>query len=147
MSQPLERVSDQLVTEQNPPRYDLDGMDSARCAALHNAILEHGWTTSGRTTEDFWENTRTWWEIHEQAPETSRLHPSLCTFLQHARIVPLEYEPETSFFWNVVGLHHPTSFFSGPGSSMFENGDLILTLYASHEKLAGTPDGLLCVKF
>lgn len=145
MSQPLERVADQLVSEDNLPRYDLDGMDSDRCAALHNAILEHGWTASGRTTEDFLSHTRTWWQVHGEAPEASRLHISLRTFLKNARIVPRECQPETSFFYNVGGLHHPSSFFTGPGSSMFEDTDMILTLYNSHEKLAGTPDGLLCV--
>lgn len=118
-------------------------MDSDRCVALHNAILEHGWLESGRTAETFATSTRTWWEVHGDSEEVERLHPSLRAFLQGARIVPRDCQPETSLFCNVHGLHHPGSLFSGPGSSMFEDPDMTLTLYATHEKLAGTPDGML----
>lgn len=47
MSTPLERVQHLLVTPNNPPR-ELEALDSSRCVALHNAILEHAWLSSGR---------------------------------------------------------------------------------------------------
>lgn len=52
MSTPLERVQHLLVTPDNPPR-NAEGLDTERCAELHNAILEHGWLSSGRSAEDF----------------------------------------------------------------------------------------------
>lgn len=145
MSLALERVTEHLVTESNPPRHDLDGMDSSRCIALHNAILEHGWVASGRTAEDFATSTRPWWHVYGESAEVGRFHPSLRTFLEGARVVPGDYRPETSLFYNVRGLHHPETMFAGPGSSMFDDADMVLTLYDTHEVLAGTPDGLLCV--
>ena len=38
MSGPLDRAQTLLVTPDNPPRDNIDGMDSERCAALHNAV-------------------------------------------------------------------------------------------------------------
>lgn len=52
MSTPLERVQHLLVTPDNPPA-DTEELDFQRCVELHNAILEHGWLSSGRSAEDF----------------------------------------------------------------------------------------------
>lgn len=35
-----------LVSDENPAREEGD-LDYKRCAALHNAIVKHGWTASG----------------------------------------------------------------------------------------------------
>jgi hypothetical protein len=42
MSFAIVRVQEFKVTTENPPRDDLDGLDYQRCAALHNATVEHG---------------------------------------------------------------------------------------------------------
>lgn len=143
MALPLDRVAAQLVTDDNPPDYDVNGMDTDRCVALHNAILEHGWIASGRSAADFEANTRTWWTEYGASTDVGRLHPSLRAFLTQARVVPYGYQPDTSFFFNVRGLLVPSRFWEGPASSIFEDENMILTLYYSHEKLAGTPDGML----
>lgn len=59
MAGPLDRVVHLLVTPDHPPRDHVDGMDSDRCAALHNATYEYGWINSGRTAESFIEQTTT----------------------------------------------------------------------------------------
>lgn len=40
-------------------------MDRERCAALYNAILEHGWLICGRSTDDFHHESQTWATITE----------------------------------------------------------------------------------
>lgn len=63
--EPLERVAHLLVTRGNRP-LELDGMDSERCIALHNAIFEHGWIKSGRDAADFYAKSNSW-SIHRAA--------------------------------------------------------------------------------
>lgn len=87
MSAPLQRVVNILVSPSNPPREDLDGMDSQRCTELHNAIFEHGWICSGRAPEEFYAESQTW-EGHYARGAWDRFHPSVQAFLSGARVLP-----------------------------------------------------------
>jgi hypothetical protein len=86
MSSAIERVQVFKVTTENPPRDDLDGLDYQRCAALHNAIVEHGWTRSGRSLDAM--PRTTWWDVQNDNPERdatiSLLHRSIVEFLNLA---------------------------------------------------------------
>lgn len=77
MSTPLERVQHLLVTPQNPPR-EIEELDFQRCVKLHNAILEHGWLSSGRSVEDFQSQCTPYYEraaeeIDEKCSASSKL--------------------------------------------------------------------------
>jgi hypothetical protein len=48
----IARARDFKLTPENPPRDDIDCLDFQRCAALHNGVLEHGWTSSDRSLDD-----------------------------------------------------------------------------------------------
>nr|OQO32128.1 hypothetical protein B0A51_00971 [Rachicladosporium sp. CCFEE 5018] len=71
-----------MVTHEHPPREDVDGMDHARCAALHNAILKHGWVTSGRDAADFDRIARPLIDIESDSDRDA--HPSVRAFLATA---------------------------------------------------------------
>jgi hypothetical protein len=108
-----------LVTPDNPPR-QTEGLDTERCAELHNAILEHGWLSSGRSAGAF----------------QSQCTPSLKAFFQAARAV----QPGINgfnFFYNVSGLD--CAF--GWHDYYTEDEDRVLTLYTVSEGLYSKPDG------
>ncbi|KAH0046111.1 hypothetical protein KCU78_g137, partial [Aureobasidium melanogenum] len=72
-----------LVSNDNPAREEGD-LDYERCAALHNAIVKHGWTASGRSPDNppmvtAWEKDPDGWE-----QDIDRLHPSMVEFLKRA---------------------------------------------------------------
>ncbi|KAK7936656.1 uncharacterized protein PG986_015094 [Apiospora aurea] len=133
----LPSINDQLVTPDNPPRTDLDGMDYARCNALHNYLVESclaadadGWfdpaAAEGRNA--------TYFSTHGDAAEAvrPRLHPSLAAFLDAART------PDAPLFYFVEGMPGPDD---GDFSGLFDNEtadnedepeDSIVRLYLSH---------------
>jgi hypothetical protein len=136
MSTPLERVQHILVTPDNPPR-QTEGLDSQRCVELHNAVLEHGWLSSGRSAEDF-ESQCT--PFYERAAEVidEKCKASLKAFFQGARDVP----PGTNgfnFFYNVSGLN--CAF--GWHDYFTEEENRVLNLYTVSQGLYGDPDGLV----
>jgi len=53
-------MSEWRITIETLLRNDVSGLDHERCAALHNLIIERGWTESGRNLNDL--DSRTWWE-------------------------------------------------------------------------------------
>jgi len=138
MSAPLQRIAHLLVTPENPPRDDIDGMDSERCAALHNAIFEHGWINSGRTAESFQDHTETMFE-HLALEERQRLHPSLQAFFRKARILSRNLQ-DMNFFYNVHGLS-----LSWEKDWYDSDPNRLPTLYGAHEAMATKLDGLVCV--
>lgn len=73
------------VTPENPVRHH-DRLGYERCAALHNELLELGWTGSGRSLDDL--ETNTWFEIWGQEAEDCRvlLSDDLTAFLERAQI-------------------------------------------------------------
>jgi hypothetical protein len=136
MATPLERVQHLLVTPDNPPR-DVEGLDFQRCAELHNAILEHGWLTSGRSAEGFQSQCT---PFYERAAEVidEKCSSSLKAFFQAARNVP----PETNdfnFFYNVSVLN--CAF--GWHDCYAEEEDRVLNLYVVSNGLYDVPDGLV----
>lgn len=136
MSIPLERVQDLLVTVNNPPR-QIGGLDFERCIQLHNAILEHGWLSSGRSAEDFQTQCP---PFYERATEVidENCNESLKAFFQGARDAP----PGThrfNFFYNVSGLD--CAF--GWHGYYTEQEDRVLRLYTVSEGLFDDPDGLV----
>jgi hypothetical protein len=80
MSTPLERVQHLLVTHDNPPR-EIGDLDVERCVELHNAILEHGWLSSGRSAEDFQSQCKPFYE-HNPELFDEKCDASLKAFLQ-----------------------------------------------------------------
>jgi hypothetical protein len=136
MSTPLERVQHLLVTSQNPPR-ETEELDFERCAELHNAILEHGWLSSGRSAEDFQSQCiplyeRAAGEIDEKCSD------SLKSFFQSARDVPVGMH-RFNLFYNVSGLD--CAF--GWHDYYTEEENRVLRLYTVSEGLYGDPDGLV----
>lgn len=138
-SLPLEAVRPLMVTQENPAREDTHGMDYSRCAALHNAILQHGWLKTGRSQEEYELTARPYLEVNPQAGRN--LHPSLLAFLRTARALPLNHE--VNFFYNVCGL----TLALGNHGACFPESDQTVTLYGSHLEHASQPDGLVCVFF
>jgi hypothetical protein len=74
------RITDEL------PLRDLEDLDHERCAALHNHIVELGWTQRGLALDAL--DKRTWWECYggdaALASVTDRLDASLVSFLKAA---------------------------------------------------------------
>lgn len=136
MSTPLERVQHLLVTPDNPPR-QTDSLDFERCAELHNAILEHGWLSSGRSAEDFQSQCT---PFYERAAEVidAKCDSSLKAFFQAARDVP-PGKNDFNFFYNVSALD--CAF--GWHDYYTEDEDRALKLYTVSEGLYGDPDGLV----
>ena len=144
MSFAITSIENLKVSEENPPRDDLDGLDFQRCAALHNAIIEHGWMASGRSIQAM--PRTTWWDVHEDFPDldatTSRLHQSLIEFLKHAYHF---YEKDFNFF------HYLTSLQGAGDCERTFKEDLdysdcdhrYYTLYCTDQTHASKPDGLV----
>jgi hypothetical protein len=139
MSAPLERVQHLLVTPENPPR-DIDGLDVERCVELHNAILEHGWLSSGRSVEDFESQCP---PFYEHAPEIfdEKCNASLKAFLLGARERRSGAEGDFSFFYNVSGLI--CEF--GRHDYYIDEENRVFCLYMVGAGLYSKPDGLVYV--
>ena len=92
------------VTPENPVHYH-DRLDYERCAALHNELLELGWTGSGRSLDDL--ETNTWFEIWGQEAEDCRvlLSDDLTAFLERAQIP--KTDDDYSLFFYVYGFAPP----------------------------------------
>ncbi|KAK8850776.1 hypothetical protein PGQ11_013255 [Apiospora arundinis] len=133
----LPSIDDQLVTPNNPPRTDLNGMDHARCAALHNYLVDLclAANADGQVDPTATEGRRdTYFSTHGDAAGAvrSRLHPSLAAFLAAART------PDAPLFYFVDGMPDPDD---GDFNSLFDNEtadnedepeDSIVRLYFSH---------------
>jgi hypothetical protein len=136
MSTPLERVQHLLVTPDNPPR-QIEGLDVLRCVELHNAILEHGWLSSGRSAEDFQSQCNPFYESAAERID-EKCTASLRAFLQGARHMPPGIR-DFNFFYNVSGL---TCEFGWHDYYVPEE-NRALTLYSVSAGLSSKPDGLV----
>ncbi|KAF1364841.1 hypothetical protein EJ07DRAFT_161817 [Lizonia empirigonia] len=71
------------ISDETPLR-ELYGLDHERCAALHNYIVELGWTQRGLALDTL--DKRTWWECYggdtALASTTERLDASVVSFLK-----------------------------------------------------------------
>jgi hypothetical protein len=80
-------------------------MDVDKCVELHNKILKHGWLESGKTTEDFERDCKTWFDHWSEEADALRntLSPDLVAFLERAYVTNTDH----SFFYYVDGLWSP----------------------------------------
>ena len=136
MPTPLDRVQHLLVTPQNPPT-DTEELDSQRCVELHNAILEHGWLSSGRSAEDFQSQCTPYYERAAEKID-EKCSASLKAFFQGARAVP-PGEFHFNFFYNVSGLD--CTF--GWHDYYTEEENRIFRYYIESQGLYGHTDGLV----
>ncbi|ROV98380.1 hypothetical protein VMCG_07194 [Cytospora schulzeri] len=124
-----EDVDSLLVTETNPARSD-GTMDYARCAALHNYIVQYGWLADDRSLTDL--PRTTYWEANSEESEASERHvdPALKEFFK----LVIDNQDISFHFW-VYGLFGPKHMFESP-SSFPENlegePDRVVTLYAAN---------------
>jgi hypothetical protein len=147
----FDSVRDQLVSEYNPARDEGD-MDYERCAALHNAIVKHGWTASGHSLDNLpltacWEANEEDWE-----DDVDRLHPSMIEFFKRAFDTDLpDTEPlynfmskDYKFFYFLSGLIGPQGYEAFDLADNF--GDFpghYLTLYTPNDGLGSHAQGLM----
>ncbi|KEQ62034.1 uncharacterized protein M437DRAFT_50844 [Aureobasidium melanogenum CBS 110374] len=141
-----------LVGDANPAREE-GGLDYERCAALHNAIVRHGWTACGRSLDTLptvtaWEKDPDGWE-----QDVDRLHVSMVEFLKRAYDTEMpETEPiydfmprEYRFFYFLEGLIGP----HGHEAPLYNYDDIedfpgqYMTLYTVNDQLGSHPHGLV----
>ncbi|KAF2141917.1 uncharacterized protein K452DRAFT_332619 [Aplosporella prunicola CBS 121167] len=138
MASSFESIAQWRVTPDNPPR-EIDGLDSERCAALHNFVVQHGWNSYHGTPVDL--NTlSSWWTIWGNDAESLRpkLHPSLVDFLQRAYVTP--WKSGLSFFTYLHGLNGVGEFWF---HDVFGEPERTVTLYVTHTEFGSNPDGLV----
>lgn len=85
-------------------------MDVDRSVALHNKILEIGWSGSGRSAEEFKQICKPWFDYHGDEAEEVRdlLSPDLTAFLERA----YEADNDHVFTYYLNGLNWPGGLFS-----------------------------------
>ncbi|KAL7812408.1 hypothetical protein V8C44DRAFT_349429 [Trichoderma aethiopicum] len=142
-------MSQWRVTAEQPLR-NLKGLDHERCAALHNLIIERGWTASGRSLSDL--DRRSWWECYggdaQLSSHAAKLSPSLIAFLQAAwHGYTMTAQPEHAFFRYLVGLSTPDQLWENANYGDDEddsNKRRYVTLYMANWALgASHPLGLV----
>jgi hypothetical protein len=148
---PLKDVKHLKVSLSNPATSSEEGMDSNRCAALHNAIVKYQWEASGYDLAEI--PTVTWWQTprHASYLETMEkvLPDSLVQFLKQA--LHPEHWPDWSndFFHHVQCLASPKTMWREVGEEIPDGresaGDrLALYMVDSEMKFSDeTLDGLL----
>lgn len=94
VSEALEEVRHLRVSEAYPVTSTEEHLDFERCAALHNAIVKHGWVASGREMASI--PARPVWS-DETVPEGAqdRLHPDVIEFLK--RCLTLDSDPGKTY--------------------------------------------------
>lgn len=141
-------MSQWRVTAEHPLR-EVDGLDYERCAALHNLIVERGWTASGRSLSDL--DRRTWWECYGDAellPHAAKLSPSVVAFLKTAwHGYASTAQPPHAFFRYLAGLCSPNDLWENVNYGKDEddsNRSRYVTLYMANWALgASHPLGLV----
>ncbi|KAH6845737.1 hypothetical protein B0I37DRAFT_191526 [Chaetomium sp. MPI-CAGE-AT-0009] len=135
-------IDDQLVTPDNPPRTDLDGMDHVRCAALHNYLVDYCLAADGLLDPAAEGSRATYFSTHGDAAEaiSPRLHPSVAAFLAAART------PDAPLFFFVGGMPNPDGDLNGlfdneTADNEDEPEDSIVRLYFSHMDACGGKSG------
>lgn len=99
-SPPLEAVRALRQTADNPPTSTNEGLDFERCAALHNAIVEHAWISAGNDLAAMPKDTV--WSLdssQENLDEMERsIGPSLREFLKRALVTSNQH-----YFFDFLG--------------------------------------------
>lgn len=131
----LPSIDDQLVTPSNPARADVDGMDHARCAALHNYLVDYSRAVDPGAAGGGGAGTVLSTYGAEAEAVSARLHPSLASFLAAARA------PAAPFFYFVDGVPGPGGGGGGEPDGLFDDfeadlqdepADTFVRLYAGH---------------
>jgi len=146
----FDEVRNQLVSDDHPARVEGD-LDYERCATLHNAIVKHGWSASGRSLDDL--PLMTCWEASEEEWEegTDRLQPSMIEFLKRAYTELPDTEPlynfqsrDYKFFYfldGLVGPQHYESYALLDGIGDYAGH--YMTLYTPNDRLGSHAQGLM----
>ncbi|KAI0851204.1 hypothetical protein F5Y00DRAFT_16984 [Daldinia vernicosa] len=134
-------LHDLLVTPTRPARTD-NTLDYARCAALHNKLVEYAWAAEGREINDL-ERHSFFHHYGEQANEIRRrLDPALVAFLES---IILADELPPFFFW-VEGISPPEFMFASDDilhhDALSEPGRFLI-LYNTNPGLVGHAMGLI----
>ncbi|KAL1840984.1 hypothetical protein VTJ49DRAFT_7590 [Mycothermus thermophilus] len=131
-------IDDQLVTPDHPARTDLEGMDHARCAALHNYLVSYAWLAEGRLLSTLGENHTSFFTAHGAAAEAlrPRLHPSITAFLDAVLVAPPPREgarhedAPPPLFWFASGINYPDYLFDNDTADLHdEPPDTLVCLY------------------
>lgn len=129
---------------------EMEGLDHERCAALHNLIIERGWTASGRSLNHL--DRRSWWECHggdaQLSPHAAKLSPSVVAFLKAAwHGYRMTAQPQHAFFRYLSGLCSPDDLWQNTNYGDDEddsNKERYVTLYMANWALgASHPLGLV----
>lgn len=136
----LPNVDDLLVTADRPALSSNSEMDHARCAALHNHLVQYAWLAEGRSLASLQANgTNNFFTTHGDAAEDvrPRLDPSVTAFLE-AAIIPSsandgdgDEDPSPApFFWWVSELSEPDALFADETIDLYDQpADSLLCLY------------------
>ncbi|PPJ49659.1 hypothetical protein CBER1_02209 [Cercospora berteroae] len=91
----------------NPAAFG-EPLDAARCAALHNHLMERGFQLGGENSAEA--RPETWWHVHGSSLSdvSSKLHPNVLEFLKLAWVSA----PGESFFWSTAGIPSPDDLFA-----------------------------------
>jgi hypothetical protein len=129
------------ISEENPVREDLQGFHFERCAALHNHILERGWTQQGLDPAQL-ERT-TWWEVYDGDSTlleiAERLDESLVSFLKLAWRGSSRAASNHAFHRIFSGLSSPSDLFDNALYNDYEDDEdkrQFVTLYGANWELA-----------
>jgi hypothetical protein len=130
------------ITEENPIRDDLHGFDFERCAALHNLIVERGWTQRGLDPAQL--DRTIWWECYggdsTLLEVADRLEESLISFLKlvwHG--FSTTTTPAHAFHRILAGLSSPADLLNNALYNDYEddsNKRQFITLYRANWALA-----------
>jgi hypothetical protein len=144
-------MAEHRITEENPVRWDSDGLDFERCAALHNLIVERGWVQRG--SDPALLNRTTWWECFggdgALAEVAVKLDDTVISFL---KLAWHGFTRDTSAPFH--GFHRFNNLLSGPDllfefplnddDGSFSEKQQYLWLYSANGGLApGHPLGLV----
>ncbi|KAJ3497003.1 hypothetical protein NLG97_g2237 [Lecanicillium saksenae] len=143
----LPDIASALVRPDNPPRQDITGIDHARCAALHNYLVQYAWFAEGRPLATLTGNATTFFTAFGAEAEAlrPRLNPSLVAFLDAAMIPPTEGPdelppPPLSIF--ARGLSTPDRFIEEFVADLQDQPvDSLVRLYAVDWGLAAEGSG------
>lgn len=143
----LPDITSLLVRPDNPPRDDLEGMDYARCAALHNYLIQYAWLAEGRPLATLNANSNFFTAFGDPAAAEAcrpRLDPSLAAFFDAAIVSrpaddTHEYLPFSVFAWGIDG---PNRLFEESIADMNDQPvDSLVRLYAIETGLSAMDGG------
>ncbi|EPS31610.1 hypothetical protein PDE_06565 [Penicillium oxalicum 114-2] len=144
----LPDITSLLVRPDNPARDDLEGMDSARCAALHNYLIQYAWLAEGRSLATLDTNSNFFSAFGDEDEAEAcrpRLDPSLAAFLDSALVSPFPYDNPDDylpFFVFAWGIDGPESLFEEFAADIYDQpADSLVRLYAVESGLSAEEGG------